>query len=450
MIKSLREARITDALPRIVGKEDWVRALSDALGTVQVKILDFADNSQIYTALDRVPETILDALAVNWKIDWYDTSYSLEQKRRTVQNAIMIRRQLGTVKSVQLLLDSIYTDSSLEEWFQYGGKPGYFRIRTSDPLAAACGTAGLIRALESVKRLSAWLEVIIMEILGPPFEENPGELFFRKFLVRSSMNSHRFDGEFLKAVLGAYRFSHYQGGVRFGGEVDFDGEIPFGQTYGRIPFPRLTVRGKLRSQLPEEVSVCLGIGLGAFRNHEKLDFPRLHWRAFRFSHYQGTARFDGSAGFDGEIPFNQVRGKIPFPRLTMRGELRSHTPGRLSAFWRPGTFPFRHTLRAELPRLAWGGFRFSRCRGAATASVTFSCGFSKVGSRFSMAGFSGTSPIREQNRLVFGAVSVSGTAVRHIEGLSGTLTMDNWRTLDGDMLLDGAYQLDAYLREEKL
>ena len=57
MIKSLRDARITDALPRIVGGQDWVKAFAGSLGAVQEKILDFADSSQIYTALDIEPHT---------------------------------------------------------------------------------------------------------------------------------------------------------------------------------------------------------------------------------------------------------------------------------------------------------------------------------------------------------------------------------------------------------
>ena len=77
MIKSLREARIVDGVPRIVAGQEWVQALSEALGVLHEKTLDFADASQIYTALDTAPEDVLDALAVNWKIDWYDTDYTV-------------------------------------------------------------------------------------------------------------------------------------------------------------------------------------------------------------------------------------------------------------------------------------------------------------------------------------------------------------------------------------
>lgn len=97
MIKSLRDAQITDGLPRIVREQPWVKALSMAAAVLHKKTMDYIDGSQIYTAIDSVAETVLDALAVNWKIDWYDTGYDIDRKRRIVKTALTIRRTMGTV-----------------------------------------------------------------------------------------------------------------------------------------------------------------------------------------------------------------------------------------------------------------------------------------------------------------------------------------------------------------
>ena len=128
MIKSLLDARIADGVPQVVAAQDWVRAMADALGIIHRKTLDFADKSQIYTALDDVPEVILDTLAVNWKIDWYDTEYSTEQKRRIIKSALTVRRLMGTVRAVKLQVEAIYPGTTLQEWFEYGGTPGCFRL----------------------------------------------------------------------------------------------------------------------------------------------------------------------------------------------------------------------------------------------------------------------------------------------------------------------------------
>lgn len=164
MIKSLREARIVDGVPRIVAGQEWVQALSEALGLLHERTLDFADASQIYTALDTAPEEILDALAVNWKIEWYDTGYSLEQKRRIVQTALTVRRLMGTVRAVKLQADAIYPGTEVEEWFDYGGDPGYFRLfvnitdTTAEHPMTAMPPEEMERRLVTAKRWSAHME----------------------------------------------------------------------------------------------------------------------------------------------------------------------------------------------------------------------------------------------------------------------------------------------------
>lgn len=102
MIKDLRDARLVDAVPRVVAGQDWVRALSEAVGVLHERTLRYIDDSQIYTSLDTATEPVLDALAINWKVDWYDTGYSVEQKRRIIKTALTVRRLMGTVGAVKL------------------------------------------------------------------------------------------------------------------------------------------------------------------------------------------------------------------------------------------------------------------------------------------------------------------------------------------------------------
>lgn len=118
MIKDLRDARLVDAVPRVVAGQDWVRALSEAVGVLHERTLRYIDDSQIYTSLDTATEPVLDALAINWKVDWYDTGYSVEQKRRIIKTALTVRRLMGTVGAVKLQADAIYPGTMLEEWLE--------------------------------------------------------------------------------------------------------------------------------------------------------------------------------------------------------------------------------------------------------------------------------------------------------------------------------------------
>lgn len=166
MIKSLYHAQITDGVPRVLREQPWVKALSLAVWELHKQTMEYIDGSQIYTAIDTVGEEVLDALAVNWKIDWYDTDYDIEQKRRIVKTALNIRRTMGTVAAVKAQADAIYPGSTLEEWFQYGGEPGYFRLRVNimtveeQEKFAAMSLREIERRLAAAKRFSAHLEEV--------------------------------------------------------------------------------------------------------------------------------------------------------------------------------------------------------------------------------------------------------------------------------------------------
>ncbi len=166
MIKSLLDAELRDGLPRVLQKQPWVEALSRAVLDLHRQTMGFIDGSQIYTAIDTVSEAVLDALAVSWKIDWYDPEYDLEQKRRIVQTALTIRRTMGTAAAVKAQADAIYPGSTVEEWYEYGGKPGYFRLRVNimtveeQEKFAAMSMAEIERRLAAAKRFSSHLEEV--------------------------------------------------------------------------------------------------------------------------------------------------------------------------------------------------------------------------------------------------------------------------------------------------
>lgn len=166
MIKSLRDAQIADGLPRVLREQPWVMALSLAVAELHKKTMDYIDGSQIYTAIDLVAEEVLDALAVNWKIDWYDTGYDIEQKRRIVKTAMNIRRTMGTVGAAKEQANAIYPGTTLEEWFEYGGTHGNFRLRVNivtveeQEKFAMMSHAEIERRLAAAKRFSSHLEEV--------------------------------------------------------------------------------------------------------------------------------------------------------------------------------------------------------------------------------------------------------------------------------------------------
>lgn len=161
MIK-LTDARLTDALPKTLAEQPWVQALAEAGRKMRRRVMAYADRTRLFCDIDEASEEALDALAVELQTPLYKNDYPLTVKRQIVKNSMLYYIRSGTCVAVEELLTDIYQGAEVEEWFEYGGEPNYFRVtidisRTTVPVAEMT-PAELESWLYSVKRASSALE----------------------------------------------------------------------------------------------------------------------------------------------------------------------------------------------------------------------------------------------------------------------------------------------------
>lgn len=161
MIK-LTDARLTDALPKTLAEQPWVQALAEASRKMRRRVMAYADRTRLFCDIDEASEEALDALAVELQTPLYKNDYPLTVKRQIIKNSMLYYIRSGTRGAVEELLADIYQGAEVEEWFEYGGKPNYFRVaidisRTTVPVAEMA-PAELESWLYSVKRASSALE----------------------------------------------------------------------------------------------------------------------------------------------------------------------------------------------------------------------------------------------------------------------------------------------------
>lgn len=110
-------------------------ALADVTARLLARRPGEVDRLRLYSAIDQMDEQLLDILAYDFKVDWWDADYSLEEKRQTLKDSWRVHKTLGTRAAVETAISAIYPETTVEEWFEYGGEPYHFRIRiniTSD------------------------------------------------------------------------------------------------------------------------------------------------------------------------------------------------------------------------------------------------------------------------------------------------------------------------------
>lgn len=156
---------LVEGLPPVVADEPWVRILDKVYRERHQREMEAAERVHIYTMIDSQPEEILDILAVQFKVDWYDSNYPLQAKRNIIKTALEVRRYYGTDWATLKAISAIYPRSEIEQWYDYGGTPGHFRVICSvDGALIPVKRREIRRSVNIYKRMTAHLDSLYLQV----------------------------------------------------------------------------------------------------------------------------------------------------------------------------------------------------------------------------------------------------------------------------------------------
>ena len=137
------------------------------------------DRVRIISNIDALDETVLDILARDFKVDWYDPDCTLEQKRRLLKSSWQVHKVMGTKAAVEAAASAVYPYARVQEWFEYGGKPYWFRMDVDLPEEEWTQErhVRLMRQVQFYKSLRSHLELIIYRV-RPVVLENRQAFWF--------------------------------------------------------------------------------------------------------------------------------------------------------------------------------------------------------------------------------------------------------------------------------
>lgn len=115
-------------LPTPLDRDSGMHELGQTTAEALVKLWLNLHMPRLYTRIDELPESLLDILAKDFKVDWYNYNHSIETKRNVIKDSFFIHRHLGTKAAFARALSDVYPNSTAQEWYEYGGNPFYFRI----------------------------------------------------------------------------------------------------------------------------------------------------------------------------------------------------------------------------------------------------------------------------------------------------------------------------------
>jgi phage tail P2-like protein len=128
MNSNITPVNLMAAMPDVLYNDESCRALGAAAAgalaarTAEIGLL------QIYSRIDGLPEALLDILAVDFNVGWYDAGGTVEVKRQTLKDSFKVHRLSGTKAAVERAMSAVYENTKVSEWFEYGGLPYCFKL----------------------------------------------------------------------------------------------------------------------------------------------------------------------------------------------------------------------------------------------------------------------------------------------------------------------------------
>ena len=86
-IHALRVENFMLSLPSVLAEDEELSALARAAAEQFYALIRNAESASVLIDIDNLPEAVLDILARDFRVDWYDSNASMEQKRRLIKTA---------------------------------------------------------------------------------------------------------------------------------------------------------------------------------------------------------------------------------------------------------------------------------------------------------------------------------------------------------------------------
>lgn len=192
---SLYDGEIIDLLPEPFKSDPDVIAISYAIKRAVGVMLENAKKLPLYSDIDHMPEYILDYMAVETNLAYYDESFDIATKRKLVKDAYISRMTAGTRAATEDIIKTIFGGGEIVEWYEEQenpGEPGTFDVKTEARMTDKLYEQ-LTQAISRTKNCSSHMRYVsIMRELHNELKEAAGTT---EHVTQTLSNDVRVDAE---------------------------------------------------------------------------------------------------------------------------------------------------------------------------------------------------------------------------------------------------------------
>ena len=158
----LKDNALQRILPSSISGDATVKDIVQAISSRLTQLGEKAELVLILPRLKKLPEEIVDELAWQYHVDFYDVAADIIKKRELVRKAIARHRYKGTPAAVEEVCSAAFDTAEVVEWYEYGGEPYHFRVRmVQESIPDETAMAEMVKAVNSAKNTRSWLDSLV-------------------------------------------------------------------------------------------------------------------------------------------------------------------------------------------------------------------------------------------------------------------------------------------------
>lgn len=168
-MKKLEEVCLTDIVPENILADEKIYSLSIALEPQLQKISSDIAKVLHLPRLEELPHEVLNELAWAYHCDFFEPEQMTpETKRKLIATSLLQHFKKGTKYAVETLLNTISKNAEISEWFEYGGKPYYFKLKLHRLPDLGDDGETIMRMIEAAKNERSWLDEFDFDLTRIP------------------------------------------------------------------------------------------------------------------------------------------------------------------------------------------------------------------------------------------------------------------------------------------
>lgn len=159
---TLNEIKLADLMPFSMTIDPKIVAMCSAIDVINQFVTNAIPRVLVLANIGNQPSDVTNLLAIEQRTPYYSQSLTLDARRALVSGTGKVNKIIGTKAAVKAAMQAAFGSGQVQEWFEYSGQPGCFRILVNNISTTSLQMNEINRAIVATKRASSHLDEFLV------------------------------------------------------------------------------------------------------------------------------------------------------------------------------------------------------------------------------------------------------------------------------------------------